>query len=74
MCMTQDDKGLLGIDELYKQFADQPYQPRSHYSHGKFKLDPLLGEYQSKFTLDPLYNEQVSYEFVPDPLYLACEE
>lgn len=72
--MTQDDKGLLGIRELYTQFAGQPYQPRSYSGHGKFKLDPELNAVHHKFTLDPLYHGQVSYEFVADPLYGPYEE
>lgn len=72
---TDSDKALLGVEMLYTKFASAPYVARQHWStHRKFKLDPLYNEYQSKFSLDPLYNGQVSYEFVPDPLFNRSSE
>jgi hypothetical protein len=72
--MTQDDKGSLGIRELYTQFSSMPYTPRKYSGHGKFKLDPELNAVHHKFTLDPLYHGQVSYEFVADPVFNRSSE
>lgn len=72
--MTQDDKGSLGIAELYRQFSSMPYTPRKYSGRKRgFVLDPELNAVAHKFTLDPLYNGQVDYDFVLDPLYVELD-
>jgi hypothetical protein len=67
--MTDSDKAFLGVAELYRQFSSMPYTPRKYSSQGKFMLDPALNLRGPRFSLDPLYNGQVDYVFVPDPVY-----
>ena len=72
---TDTEKASLGIDMLYVLFAGTPYINRANWTtHRRFTLDPELNQAGPKFTLDPLYNGQVGYAFVVDPLYREPEE